>query len=211
MIRAAERLFAEQGIEAVSMREVATAAGQANTSAVKYHFGSREGLVDAIFEYRMAYVDERRQAFLAAHPNSIDSPRLLLEALIHPLADFIGHDDGESWYARFLHQVVFEPGFDSFSPSRADVTRGLRVVSEGLQRHTAELPPPLASSRITRVVQLVIHALADHEAAMARSDARLPTPVLAADLVDTAEAVLFAPVSRETRTALDRVTEGART
>ena len=61
MVRAAERLFAERGINAVSMREVAAAAGQLNNSAVRYHFGSRDGLVDAIFRYRMSRIDERRR------------------------------------------------------------------------------------------------------------------------------------------------------
>ena len=48
MIRAAERLFSERGIEAVSLREVGAVAGQRNNSAAQYHFGTREGLVDAV-------------------------------------------------------------------------------------------------------------------------------------------------------------------
>ena len=44
----AERLFAQKGHEATSLREI-TAEAQVNLSAVHYHFGSKEGLVQAVF------------------------------------------------------------------------------------------------------------------------------------------------------------------
>ncbi len=52
MILAAERLIAERGIDAVSLREIGATAGQRNNSAAQYHFGTKEGLVAAIYEYR---------------------------------------------------------------------------------------------------------------------------------------------------------------
>ncbi len=39
IIRAAERLFAAQGIDGVSLREINRSAGQSNTGAVQHHFG----------------------------------------------------------------------------------------------------------------------------------------------------------------------------
>ena len=47
MIDAGERLAAERGIAAMSLREVQAAAGQRNKSAAQYHFGSRTGLIEA--------------------------------------------------------------------------------------------------------------------------------------------------------------------
>ena len=47
MIDAAERLAAERGMAAMSLREVQAAAGQRNKSAAQYHFGSRAGLIEA--------------------------------------------------------------------------------------------------------------------------------------------------------------------
>ncbi|MGP0031833.1 MAG: TetR/AcrR family transcriptional regulator [Acidimicrobiales bacterium] len=203
IIRAGERLLAERGITAVSLREIAAAAGQGNTSAVRYHFGSRDGLVDAILTYRMTRIDERRRAMLAGRPPSTRGAgsaglRFLLEALIFPLAESIGHEDGESWYARFLHQAVFLPGFDGFAPSRHAVTRGLRAVVDGLTDHLDGLPSTLAEQRVMRVVQMVLHALADHEALMARGGAPVTTALLSGDLVDTAVAVLSAAPSAAT-------------
>ena len=64
MIDAAERLIAERGLGALSLREVATTAGQRNHSAVQYHFGSRAGLVEAVFDTRMTPIDARRAEML---------------------------------------------------------------------------------------------------------------------------------------------------
>src|SRR4051795_6542335 len=64
LVETAERLFAERGIESVSLRDVCAAAGQRNHSAAQYHFGDRAGLVAAVYDHRMAIVNERRHALL---------------------------------------------------------------------------------------------------------------------------------------------------
>ena len=61
MLDAAERLFAEKGIDATTVSEVHRIAGQSNKSAVHYHFGSREGLVQAVVA-RHHEVQEARRA-----------------------------------------------------------------------------------------------------------------------------------------------------
>lgn len=63
LIETAERLFAEHGINGVS-REIRLAAGQSNTSAVTYHFGSKTGLLRAILEYRLEFVSARQKFLL---------------------------------------------------------------------------------------------------------------------------------------------------
>lgn len=47
----AERLFADKGFEAVSVREI-TAAAETNTAAVNYHFGSKHNLYMEVFRQR---------------------------------------------------------------------------------------------------------------------------------------------------------------
>ena len=45
LINAAEELFAQSGIDGVSLRQINVTAGQKNSSAVHYHFGSKESLI----------------------------------------------------------------------------------------------------------------------------------------------------------------------
>jgi len=204
MIRAAERRFGERGIEAVSLREVGAAAGQRNNSAAQYHFGSREGLVDAVFEFRMGAIDARRRELLAA----LDAEgrghdrRALLEAVVHPLAEELGHADGVSGYARFLEQVAFAPGFDVVAESRRAVTEGLVTAVERLLAQLGELPVELRVRRVALAMRYVVHALADHERALEARVATTPTALLVSDLVDTAEAIVTAPVSQATELEL---------
>ncbi|MFC7467297.1 TetR family transcriptional regulator [Actinomadura keratinilytica] len=61
-MRAAEEVFAAQGVDGAQLRDITRLAGQANPSAVQYHFGSRAGLLDAV----MAERQERTEAVLAA-------------------------------------------------------------------------------------------------------------------------------------------------
>jgi AcrR family transcriptional regulator len=64
LIAAAERLFATDGVEAAQLRDIVRAAGQANDSAVHYHFGSRDGLLVAICERHIAAMEPERRALL---------------------------------------------------------------------------------------------------------------------------------------------------
>lgn len=59
LLEAAEVLFAEQGFEAVSVRDI-TKVSEANVAAVNYHFGSREGLVEAVAARWVNPVNEER-------------------------------------------------------------------------------------------------------------------------------------------------------
>lgn len=65
IIDVAERLFAEQGYNGVSLRAI-TAAADANMAAVHYYFRTKEGLLRAIFEGRVVDMNAERQALLDA-------------------------------------------------------------------------------------------------------------------------------------------------
>ncbi|HEX4216826.1 MAG TPA: TetR family transcriptional regulator, partial [Acidimicrobiales bacterium] len=78
LVLAAERLFAVQGIDGVSLRKIGAEAGNANNSAVRYHFGSKQGLLQAILEYRLPGLNRRRQ--LLATQARPDDLRSCLEA-----------------------------------------------------------------------------------------------------------------------------------
>ena len=58
-MKAASVLFAEKGFEVVSVREITTLA-KANVASVKYHFGSREGLIDAVVALMAKPVNDER-------------------------------------------------------------------------------------------------------------------------------------------------------
>lgn len=66
LLDAAERLLAERGSAATSVRDVLAEAGVANASAVGYYFGSKDGLVAAVERRAVEQVNAERTAGLAA-------------------------------------------------------------------------------------------------------------------------------------------------
>ena len=59
MLAAAETVFAEKGHDKASLREL-TGLANVNLAAVNYHFGSKEGLVDAVFDRLSQRVNRAR-------------------------------------------------------------------------------------------------------------------------------------------------------
>jgi len=110
LIRAAEKLFAARGVDAVSLREVSSAAGQANNSSVAYHFGSREGLIDAIFERHSTPIQERyaAQIELLERQGAL-SARAVAEVMVLPIVAKLDDPDGGWEYISLASQLSVHP------------------------------------------------------------------------------------------------------
>lgn len=66
LILSALELFAQNGIDAVSMRTINNAAGTKNASAVHYHFGNKIGIIEAIIGFIRQELDTSRIDALTA-------------------------------------------------------------------------------------------------------------------------------------------------
>lgn len=83
----AERLFAAEGYDAVSLRRI-TQAARANVAAVNYYFESKDALLEAIFIRRIVPINEARERMLdaalargAADPGRIEA---VVRAFVEP-------------------------------------------------------------------------------------------------------------------------------
>ena len=90
VLDAAEQLFAERGIEAVSIRDI-TRAARANLAAINYHFGTKQELVAEIFSRRLTPLNQERLALLdeverkaGGKPARLEN---ILEALFRPAVE----------------------------------------------------------------------------------------------------------------------------
>jgi len=110
LIKAAERLMSQRGVEAVSLREITRTAGARNTMALAYHFKDRAGLVRAILDRHAAGVEAARHALLDDYEkNGSDDVRALAAALVRPLAAKLSDpDNGPQYlqiYAELFHRA----------------------------------------------------------------------------------------------------------
>jgi AcrR family transcriptional regulator len=109
-MRAAEKLFAERGIEGVSLREINRVAGQSNTGAVQYHFGDREGLVQGVIDRHRRDTEPRRHALLDQYDEGAGPDlRALAAALVLPLAAKLADGDGGRAYLQIAAEFYGRP------------------------------------------------------------------------------------------------------
>jgi AcrR family transcriptional regulator len=163
LILTAERLFAERGVDAVSLREIGTVAEQRNAAVINYYFGDREGLMQAIFAYRRLTLLPRFEALIdeavaTTRAGEVERTRRLLEAFTLP-------------FFEQLHIGYFVPLIARLQTDFGKAERySSKEVSEALDRLFASLRaehPNLDDVAFTRRVQAIylmaIHALATHK------------------------------------------------
>jgi AcrR family transcriptional regulator len=206
LILAAERLFAERGIDGVSLRELNQAAGQKNVSGLQYHFGTKADLLAAVFAQRVPEIEARRQGMLAQMKaaGGMSDLRLVLDAMVVPFAEQLDSGKNERAYVRFVAQLYGHPSIREFDLSSAGYRETYRAAQRLL---SAEFPAKLVKQRLGLQVGHFVHALANLEGRVVRHG-RLATPkrvqLFVNDLLDTAVGALTAPVSPTTATLLRR-------
>lgn len=114
LLLAAERLLGKHGINGVSLREIARAAGHRNVAAIQYHFGSRQGLIDAIFDKRMRTLEIRRNEMLDEIEAASLSDDLYAIAwtIFWPIAELMMREKDGANYARFVTEMFQTPEYN---------------------------------------------------------------------------------------------------
>jgi AcrR family transcriptional regulator len=106
---AAERLFAERGIDAVSLRTINAEAGY-SVAALHYHFATRDGLIRALLERAQPPMFAQRAAMIAALGEAPAPPlEGIVAALVMPLTAGMLEDFPASVAKlRFLVRLSFD-------------------------------------------------------------------------------------------------------
>lgn len=163
LLAVAERLFAEHGVDAVSLRAVTIEAG-ANIAAVHYHFGTKADLVRALVERRVDEVNRSRTALLRELEGvpRIDA-RDLAAVWIEPLAElaldperraylgFLVSLHGASPELRGLSAEVFKPHYPRLD---AALARALPDVDVAVRRFRFKLATEMSTRALAALDQL---------------------------------------------------------
>lgn len=195
ILLAAEQLISEHG-RLVPFRDIAAAAGQRNNSAVQYHFGSRDGLIEAVVERRIATLEVRRLELLAERA-ALDEPddvHALLEVLVVPMFELVARH-GIGYYARFLEQIRTHPAVTDEANLNGERRTSVRVIMHRLERALPELAPPLRVRRLRRLPTALFALLADHERAVQDGHVDAQDVTAWAETIDMLAGLLTAPVA----------------
>jgi AcrR family transcriptional regulator len=186
LILAAERLFAERGIDAVSLRAVNAAAGT-NVASANYHF-------EALIQERSGAVAALRATLLddleAAGPLTA---RGLAEAFVTPVAQ-MALSDGHTW-VRFIAGIL-----GSGHPALAVVTgafteQAVRLTGL-LERICPEASRETVRFRLAQAMNLTFRVLGDVDGVqdtLALSGVELSPEQVVEQLLDVVTAILAGP------------------
>ena len=194
ILDAAERLFARDGIAAVSNRALIREAGQRNESALQYHFGGREGLLLALHDRRVQQLDARRRARLDA-VTAGDAPiavRDLARVQLDTILELAREDAGFVDYLKLLGELVFVANAElERAIERFEVT-GTAAVRRRVQASVPHLKPATLARRLDLGRRFILMSLSrwarQHDGFAGRAADRL-----AGDLLDMITAMLTAP------------------
>ena len=207
LILTAERLFAEHGFDGVTLKQITAEAGQRNASALQYHFGSKVDLVEAIVNYRIPGINDRREQMLEELERSGRSGdlRAVLEAMVYPLAEQLGTREERRYYLGFLAQVYSNPrsGIAQMVPGKLDggARRSGRMTREILLK--LGFAAEVIVQRLSLLPWQIVHALADFERfGLGRKP--ISTALFVSSLIDSLAGSLLAETSETTRGELDR-------
>lgn len=160
-----ERLFGQLGIDNVSLRQIVAAAGQGNNYAVQHHFGSKEGLIEAIFRLRMEVLDGVRSQYLEEIKASGDtSTETLIKGIMLPILHAFDEDE-RYLYADFVFQLFHRrkmqpnsiesgdiPAYSAYAPAVTE----LNVL---LKHNLGELPPGVFITRYRLAAEVFLSGL----------------------------------------------------
>ncbi|NOY12298.1 MAG: TetR/AcrR family transcriptional regulator [Deltaproteobacteria bacterium] len=198
---AAEQLFARDGFHTTSLRGL-TELANVNLAAVNYHFGSKEGLLQAVISRRLLPLNELRRQKLKTVLNqaaTVGSPPPaadLLRAFIEPTLDFRNSAPGAKDFIALIGRSLSEPDETVRNYFIQQILPVFKLLFDSLQKALPDLPADILMARL----QFTMGAMGHTMCSSARPKQLIPgfpAPLsdtgLVADLIRFVSAGLEAP------------------
>jgi AcrR family transcriptional regulator len=158
ILLAAEKLFAQSGYHAVTIRQIAVEA-DVPLALVGYYYGQKHELFEAIFAHWNATIEERLQALRDAESSHAGDARLqhIIEAFVAPVLRMRASSEGE-YYALLVARELFYATEVTDRVLRAYFDPLATAFIDALQRSL----PQASRSQIAWCYQFALGALMHH-------------------------------------------------
>ena len=178
LLDAALRLWADKSIAATSLREIRLEADQKNGAALQYHFGDKDGVLRALLEREIPWLEHRRAELLA----EVVDLRSAGAVFVLPFAELATGTAHQRYVVQFLSQL-----HDDVARSLADLVEliGHSNSAEAADavRQRAGLDEELLSERIAVGLSSFLHACAMRAKSSTRAKG-LPPELFRQNIVD---------------------------
>lgn len=166
IVDTAEELFAEQGIDGVSLRAI-TQAADVNLASVNYHFGSKEGLVRAVFARRIGAVNRERIALLDAAESEAGDGPLAVEKILYAMfspAIRLSQDPAKGRrFMRMCGRFYAEPAGYLEGVFEEEFAELIQRMDRAFHRAMPGLPEKDLQWRVNFSVGVMVHTMMDSD------------------------------------------------
>jgi AcrR family transcriptional regulator len=197
IIDAAITLFAERGVDGVSLGDIHRASGHRNRSATAYHFGTKDDLVKAVITGIVEAHDAHRVEELDALDTRPDPPnvREVVRASLTPLVTELADRPGRT-RLRTLANVIADHRYMAMTQDLMQTLPGLTRTTSHIYSLMGAVPEELRAERVVLATSFGLRAFAD-QARLIDTDrpprSRLDDATFAAHVPVLIEALLLAP------------------
>ena len=164
ILNAAQRIFAEKGFAATSVREITTAA-VCNIAAVNYHFGSKEKLYEALFRTTLKRLTDLRVKRISGVLEAADRDptlTLVLEAFVRSFLEPLLRAEEGAHFIRILQWEMLHPILPPNLFFEEMIQPTMEITVRAMERVCPELHPPLTHLCIMSVVGQLFHLIHMH-------------------------------------------------
>lgn len=210
LVAVAERLYAERGIDGVSLSEINRASKQRNANACQYHFGNKEGLLQAIVDKHVPAIAARRNELLdqLEAAGELDLPTLI-HAWVLPVAEKLDDADGGSDFIRVNAQLTATHTLAVLNPAATTLrAQGVERLARLLNLALSAVPAAIRQQRLLMASVLLFHGLADQSRLLenlSQRNASHDNVLFVCSLEDAITALLIAPISLSARERLQQL------
>lgn len=161
---AAEQLFARDGFHSTSLRGL-TELAKVNLAAVNYHFGSKDGLLQAVFARRLLPLNKLRQQKIEGvltRARAEDRPPAaeeLLRAFIEPTLNFRTVEPGAKDFIALIGRSLSEPDETVRSYFIRQVAEIITLLFNSLQKALPGLPAKILLARLQFTIGTMSHVM----------------------------------------------------
>ncbi|MBK8289546.1 MAG: TetR family transcriptional regulator [Cellvibrionales bacterium] len=161
IVDAAEALFAEHGVDNVTLLDIARASEQKNRNAPQYHFGDKAGLINAVLNKHSDLISVRRKAMMDALAEK-ESPSLreLADAYVLPLALHIDSTENSLAYLLINCQLMTSKSFAAVTAERTGHYPEVRQLMKMIHRVMGDGNRKQQEFKQQLVQTMVFHGLA---------------------------------------------------
>ncbi|HEC96776.1 MAG TPA: TetR/AcrR family transcriptional regulator [Nitrospirae bacterium] len=191
ILDSSEYLFARKGFHNTSLRAITDRAG-VNLAAVNYHFGSKEALLDAVFQRRLVPLNKVRRDNLeivretARQEGSLPGVEESLRAFIEPTLAFPKSGTGAEDFITLVGRAMSDPNDTVRDVFIRHIAPLFHLLFDILREALPELSPDILFWRLQFAIGAMGHAIC-----MAGKSYSLPDGVTPVNDVESLTAMLL--------------------